>query len=173
MTRPATLRAAALDCAARASIKAMVPALALALALGLAFASAPALAQGGELIERTSPHSVDETVERLTAAIENAGATHFATVPHAKGAERVGLELTPSALVIFGNPNVGTPIMQENIRAGLDLPIRVLVFSEDGETRLATLAPSALAARYGVDAEEALGKMEGAINNLMAAAAKE
>lgn len=130
-----------------------------------------AVAQDGELIERTSPHSVDETRQKLEAAIENAGGMLFTTVDHAAGATSAGMELAPEVLVIFGNPKVGTPIMQADPRAGLDLPIRVLIWAEDGETHLATLSPAALRDRYDIDgAEEAFTQMGGAIDKLMAAA---
>lgn len=122
-------------------------------------------------ITKTSAHSVEETVAKLTAAIENAGAKVFAVVDHAAGATNVGQELAPATLVIFGNPAIGTPIMQGNIRAGLDLPIRVLVFEEARETKIGYLDPASLKERYDVSgADEAFAKMTGALNKLTDAA---
>ncbi|MEO1066937.1 MAG: DUF302 domain-containing protein [Pseudomonadota bacterium] len=130
-------------------------------------------ATAADWIVKESPHSVEKTVAQLTAVIEKAGATVFATVDHAGGASKVGLELAPSTLVIFGNPKIGTPIMQNAIRAGLDLPIRVLVFEEDRQTKVGYLDPAALKARYAIDgADEPFKKMTGALNKLTDAAIK-
>ena len=135
-----------------------------------------ALAAGepGQWVTASSPHSVAETTKRLEEAIEKAGATLFATIDHQANASAAGLDLSPVTLVIFGNPNVGTPLMQANPAAGLDLPVRVLIWEEDGETRLGALAPDELKARYGLtEADEALAKMKGALDKLMAAASAE
>ena len=130
-------------------------------------------ATGNGLITKTSAHSVSATVEKLTNAIENAGAKVIAVVDHAAAAEKAGLELAPATLVIFGNPLIGTPIMQDNIVAGLDLPIRVLVFEDARETKLTYLEPSALAERHSISgAKEALAKMTGALDKLTDAASK-
>lgn len=124
-------------------------------------------------IVKSSPHSVEKTVSQLTAAIEGAGAKVFAVVDHAAGASNVGAELAPSTLVIFGNPKIGTPIMQNNIRAGLDLPLRVLVFEDARETKIGYLDPAALKARYGIEGiDEVFAKVTGALNKLTDAAAK-
>ena len=124
-------------------------------------------------IVKSSPHSVEKTVSQLTTAVEGAGAKVFGVVDHAAGASKVGADLSPSTLVIFGNPKIGTPIMQKNIRAGLDLPLRVLVFEEGGETKIGYLDPAELKARYNVeDADEIFAKVTGALNKLTDAAAK-
>ena len=124
-------------------------------------------------IVKSSPHSVDKTVSQLTAAVEGAGAKVFGVVDHAAGASNVGADLSPSTLVIFGNPKIGTPIMQKNIRAGLDLPLRVLVFEEGGETKIGYLDPAELKARYNVEgADEVFAKVTGALNKLTDAASK-
>ena len=119
-----------------------------------------------------SPHDVAVTADKLTAAVEKAGATVFARVDHAAGAKKVGADLADATLVIFGNPKIGTPIMQSNLKAGLDLPIRVLIWSQDGKTQLGTLDPATLKARYelGDGADGALGAMKGALGKLMGAA---
>ena len=108
----------------------------------IAFAATSA--QSAEIVEKSSPHSVDETMNRLVAAVEKAGAKVFARVDHAAGAASVGTELAPTQALIFGNPKVGTPVMQQNAAAGLDLPMRVVVYTgEDGATRVAYHAPDA------------------------------
>lgn len=130
-------------------------------------------AMAEQLITKSSPHSVAETVSKLTAAVEAAGATVFAVVDHSAGAAKIGSELAPSTLVIFGNPKIGTPIMQNNIRAGLDLPMRVLVFEDARQTKVTYLDPEALKARYEISgADEVFGKVAGALNKLTDAAVK-
>ncbi len=96
----------------------------------------------------------------------------FARVDHAAGAKKVDAELADATLVIFGNPKIGTPIMQSNLKAGLDLPIRVLIWSEGGKTQLGALDPATLKTRYalGESADGALGTMKGALGKLMGAA---
>ncbi|MEM8840104.1 MAG: DUF302 domain-containing protein [Pseudomonadota bacterium] len=143
---------------------------ALLMSAGVAFAQTSA--PDGWVI-KTSPHSVDDTVEKLTTAIEKAGATVFAVVDHSGGAANVGLELAPTKLVIFGNPKIGTPIMQGNIHAGIDLPVRILVFEDQRETRIGYLKPSALKARYQIaGADASLDRMTGALDKLTDAARK-
>ncbi|WDR02890.1 DUF302 domain-containing protein [Devosia algicola] len=126
-----------------------------------------------EWVVKPSATSVDETVAKLTAAVEGAGATVFATVDHAAGARAVGDELPPTVLVIFGNPKIGTPIIKADRRAGLDLPLRVLVWAENDETQIGYEDPGALKARYGIEgADDAFAAMTGALDKLTTAAAQ-
>ena len=85
------------------------------LILGLALFSADRAEaqQQGVWVVKSSPHSVPVTVEKLTSAIERAGASVAAVVDHAAGAKKTGMDLPPTTLVIFGNPKLGTPLMQE------------------------------------------------------------
>ncbi|WDR06265.1 DUF302 domain-containing protein [Devosia rhodophyticola] len=131
--------------------------------------ASPAFAQ--EWIVKSSPSTVDETVEKLVAAVEGAGATVFAKVDHAAGAKAVGDDLSPTVLVIFGNPKIGTPIIKADRRAGLDLPLRVLVWSENDATQLGYEDPAALKARYAIEgADDAFAAMTGALDKLTTAA---
>ncbi len=128
-------------------------------------------AMADDWITKKSPHSVEQTVAQFTKAAEGAGAKVFAVVDHQKGAKSVDAELAPATLVIFGNPKIGTPVMQGNIRAALDLPLRVLVFEENGETTIGYLKPQELKARYNVTgADPVFEKMTGALNKLTDAA---
>ncbi len=141
-------------------------------ALALCLAALPA--RGADLVETASPHSVAETVAKLTAAVEKAGAKVFATIDHAAGARSIDASLPDTVLVIFGNPRIGTPIIAASPSAGLDLPLRVLVRDDDGQTRLIYETPASMAARHGVTgADKPLAKMEGALTNLVAAAVRE
>jgi uncharacterized protein (DUF302 family) len=106
----------------------------LAVTLGLAALGAPAMA---ETITQSSPKSVVETMDALQAAVEGAGATVFARVDHGAGAMKVNLDLPEAQLLIFGNPALGTPAMQADIHAGLQLPLKVMVYAGDDGTVVA------------------------------------
>ena len=148
-----------------------------AAALLAAHAPAPAFAEqhtGKDWTILTSDASVADTKDRLVAAAEKAGAKVFAVVDHQAGATAAGLELAPTTLVIFGNPKIGTPLMQDNPMAGIDLPIRVLIWDEQGRTRVGALSAETIKDRYGLesdDSAEALEGMKGALDKLLAAAA--
>lgn len=121
-----------------------------------------------DMIEKTSPHSVDVTLDRLQAAVEGAGATIFARVDHAAGATSVDMKLRPTALLIFGNPALGTPAIQNAQTAGLDLPLRVLAYADNaGVVHLTYHAPIDMAATHGLPADAVyLQKMTGALDML-------
>ena len=152
--------------------------LAGALAAGLAFSAHGVALAGGHaasegLIEATSPHDVATTVEKLKAAVENAGAKVAATIDHQANAASVGTEMPATTLVMFGNPKVGTPLIAASRTTALDLPVRVLVYDDGGTTKLIATAPSTLVERHGIEgADEAVKRMTGAIEKLMAAAGK-
>lgn len=135
-------------------------------------AAAPALFMtsqaGAEMITKTSPHSVDVTLDRLEAAVKDAGATVFARVDHAMGAASVGEELRPTQMLMFGNPKLGTPLIQAQQSAGLDLPLRVVSFeAADGTVHVIYHAPADIAAAHGVPADAVvIAKMTGALDML-------
>lgn len=116
---------------------------------------------------------VAATARRLDAALAEAdGVGVVAEVDHARNARSVSLGLRPTRVRIFGNPAVGTPLMQANILAGLDLPQKVLVFEdEDGRTLVAYNTPEYLAARYGIAGTPALTTLAGALEAFAQAAA--
>jgi len=129
-------------------------------------------AAADDLVIVDSAHDVATTVERLVAAVEGAGATVFARVDHAAGAANAGMELPATTLVIFGNPKLGTPVMQADRRAGLDLPMRVLAWEEDGDVMLGYLSAEALKARYAIEGvDQVFDKIAGALKKLTTTAA--
>jgi uncharacterized protein (DUF302 family) len=103
------------------------------------------------LITKLSPRSVAQTVARLKALAEEKGLKVFAVIDHSGEARKVDLELRETQVVIFGSPQAGTPVMAAAPLAALDLPLKVLVWSDDGQTKLTYTAPATLAARYGLD----------------------
>jgi len=157
-----------------ATIKRGLVAATLAAAIALTM-PLPSFADGhsSPFLTQDSANSVAETSDKLVAAIEKAGATVFAVVDHQANAAKAGLDLPPTRLVIFGNPKIGTPIMQADRMAGIDLPVRVLIWEEGGQTKMAATSPDTFKQRYKVDAaEKPLTMMGGALGKLMGAASK-
>lgn len=107
----------------------------------------------------TSAATVAETVQRLIDALEQRQITVFARIDHAQGARSVGLELADEVVIIFGNPQAGTPLMQQDARVGIELPLRMLVWDEHGATRIGYHDPRALTADYALAAGETLEAM--------------
>lgn len=133
------------------------------------------ISNAADLVRKTSPHSVAVTMDKLETAVEKAGANVAARVNHAKAAGTVGIDLEPNEVLIFGNPKIGSPIFVENPEAGLDLPIRVLVYSnKEGETIIAYRKPAALADEFSVSPDmKSFVMMGGALDKLTNAAIAE
>ena len=107
------------------------------------------------LIVTASRFSVDETIERLAAAVSAAGNTVFARFDHARNAQEAGLSLPPTKVLVFGNAKAGTPLMQAVPEVAIDLPLRFAAWqAPDGTTRLAYNDPLYLAARYGLPGDD-------------------
>jgi uncharacterized protein (DUF302 family)/uncharacterized membrane protein YidH (DUF202 family) len=87
------------------------------------------------IVDRPSKHSVDQTVERLVKMLQAKGVTLFALVDHSGEAEKVGMKMRPTRLLIFGNPRAGTPVMLAAPHSALDLPLKLLVW-EDKEDKV-------------------------------------
>ena len=106
------------------------------------------------LVTRTTDESVSTAVDRITADIEASELTLVTTVDHAANAASAGLELPPTTLLVFGNPNVGTPLMQASRSAAIDLPQKLLVWDDDGQTKVTYNDPEYLAQRHGIDGQD-------------------
>ena len=126
-----------------------------------------------ELIVKASKYSVKETVDRLTAALKDKGITPVARVDHAAAAKGVGLELKPTEVLLFGNPKLGTPLMQANRHVAIDLPMKVLVWEDDGGKVWIGYTPSeTLKTRYKIEGrDDMLKTMAGALEAFASAAA--
>jgi uncharacterized protein (DUF302 family) len=96
---------------------------------------------------------VADTLSRLTELLDNKGIKRFAVIDQSAEARGVGLQLRETVLVIFGDPAAGTPVMVNSPLTALDLPLKVLIWDDDGVTKVSYTAPSALAARYHLDAQ--------------------
>lgn len=120
------------------------------------------------LISKKSPYSVSETLNRLEAVVKKKGITIFTRIDHAAGAKKVGKELRPTQLLIFGNPKLGSPLMQSNQKVGIDLPMKALAWQDDnGQVWLTYNNPSHMAGRHAItDREKVITKMSGALNKM-------
>jgi uncharacterized protein (DUF302 family) len=103
------------------------------------------------IVKIPSHHSVDETVEKLTAILKAKGVTLFALVDHSGEAEKVGLKMPPTKLLIFGNPKGGTPLMLAAPSAAIDLPLKILVAEDSqGKVWISYNSPEYLKERHGL-----------------------
>ena len=103
------------------------------------------------LIVVKSPHNPKETMDRLEKVVKEKDMTIFARINHAAGAAKVGKKLRPTELLIFGNPEGGTPFMECSQTAGIDLPVKALVWEDaSGQVWLGYNDPEFLARRHGV-----------------------
>ena len=87
------------------------------------------------IVKIPSHHSVDETVNKLKTILQSKGVTLFALVDHSGEAEKVGLKMPPTKLLIFGNPKGGTPLMLASPSVAIDLPLKILV-AEDSQGKV-------------------------------------
>jgi uncharacterized protein (DUF302 family) len=102
------------------------------------------------IVQIPSRHSVDETVEKLKTVLKTKGVTLFALVDHSGEAEKVGLKMPPTKLLIFGNPKGGTPLMLAAPSAAIDLPLKILVAEDpQGKVWISYNSPEYLKERHG------------------------
>jgi len=106
-----------------------------------------------EITTKISPRSVTDTVSRLTGILSAKGLKVFAVIDQSAEASQVGMQLRETTLVLFGNPAAGTPVMAAAPLVALDLPLKVLIWADDGQTKVSYYGPAALAARYGLSAD--------------------
>lgn len=133
----------------------------------------PGLAFAEGIINKTSTHTVAQTLDKLETIVTSKGFKVVARVNHAKAAEMNGRHLRPTELLIFGNPKVGSALMESNPAAGLDLPVKVLAWeNEQGAVTLSYNDPHWMAARYEIhDRDEIINKMSNALDKFTDAAA--
>src|SRR5277367_4246930 len=103
------------------------------------------------IVNRLSNHSVDETVARLQAILRDKGVAVFALVDHSGEAEKVGLKMRSTKLLIFGSPKAGTPLMLAAPSVAIDLPLKILVWEDgDGKVWVSYNSPEYLKERHGL-----------------------
>jgi uncharacterized protein (DUF302 family) len=106
-----------------------------------------------DITSKRSPRSVADTVARLVEMVGAKGMKVFAVIDQAAEARRVGLSLRETVLVIFGSPVAGTPVMVASPLSALDLPLKVLVWADAGQTTVTYYAPGALAKHHHLSAD--------------------
>jgi len=106
------------------------------------------------IIDKSSNHSVEETVERLKNLLQSKGVTLFALVDHSGEAEKVGMKMRPTKLLIFGSPKAGTPLMLAVPSVAIDLPLKILVWEDSrGKVWVSSNSPEYLLERHGLPQE--------------------
>jgi uncharacterized protein (DUF302 family) len=121
------------------------------------------------LIHLPSQHAVDDIVQRLQILLSEKNIKLFAVVDHSGEAEKAGLQMPPTKLLIFGNPKAGTPLMQATPTVAIDLPLKALVWEDgDGKVWLTYNDPAYLQHRHGFP--EQLVASLSAVNGLLAKA---
>lgn len=141
----------------------------LAVAAAVVLTQAAWAADG--LIQVESPRPAKETLDRFEAAAKARGLTIFARIDHAAGAEKVGKKLRPTELLIFGNPQGGTPLMECAQTVGVDLPLKALAWQdESGKTWLGYNDPAFLAKRHGTACAPVVEALTKALGGLAAEA---
>ena len=130
-----------------------------------------AIADNG-LVTVKSNHDVATTADNLERVLNEKGMTVFARIDHAKGANSVDIELRPTVVVIFGNPKVGSPLMQCQQSVAIDLPQKASIFKDAGSDIWLTYNdPAYLSERHGLeDCAPVLEKISGALANFAKAA---
>ncbi len=144
----------------------------LSLVALLAWTPLTSAAQG--LVTRTSAHPVAVTLDRLEGILEEKGLTIFARIDHAAGAAGVDRDLRPTQVLIFGNPNVGTLLMQSAQSVAVDLPMKAVAWEDDsGTVHLGYNDPGYLVARHGIlDRDAVVAKIRGLLEAVTARAAR-
>lgn len=142
----------------------------MAVVLLLSLLAAPVLAADG-LIALKSPHSVKDTMDRLEAAAKGKGLNVFLRVDHAAGAKKIGKDLRPTELLVFGSPQGGTPLMECAQGAGIDLPLKALAWQDaGGQVWLGYNDPAWLAKRHDAGECAAVPGLQKALAGLAAEA---
>ena len=123
------------------------------------------------VVTKLSPLPVAGTVAKLTGLLSAKGVRLFAVIDQSAEARQVGLSLRETTLVIFGSAAAGTPVMAASPLAALDLPLKVLVWDDDGQTSVTYYSPAALATRHhlGADLTRNLASIDALTDALVAA----
>ncbi|MGH9831221.1 MAG: DUF302 domain-containing protein [Blastocatellia bacterium] len=110
--------------------------------------------KGNGIVDVPSSHSVDETVARLKGILEAKGVTLFAVVDHSGEAEKAGMKMNPTKLLIFGSPKAGTPLMLAAPSIAIDLPLKILIWEDaHGKVWVSYNSPAYLQERHNLPAE--------------------
>lgn len=113
-----------------------------------------ALAASSGIVDKQSAHSVIETVEQIKNILQAKGIKLFALVDHSGEAEKIGMKMPPTKLLIFGNPKAGTPLMLSTPHSAIDLPLKILIWEDvHGTVWISYNSPEYLQQRHGLSAQ--------------------
>ena len=127
----------------------------------------PALLTASDLIIKTGALSVDDTISKIEKIVESkakSGLGVFTIIDHKKGANRVDMNLSDTKVILFGNPKLGTKLMQKDPLVALDLPMKVLVFSEDNVTKIVYRDPKEWSKNFKLENCKMVDKMTKAMD---------
>ena len=120
-----------------------------------------------DIIIKESQCGVDETIDHIKQSIKERGLTLFAVINHQGNAKYVNMKLNASKMIIFGSARIGTPLMQQDMLVGLDLPIRILVFRDnDAKVKMAYRDGSWLKGKHIIDAPKLVQKLNKALDDI-------
>ena len=119
----------------------------------------------------TASGDADQVEWRLRAALDADDLQLLARIDHAAGARKAEIELSANVVLTFGNPGVGTPLMQADPRVGIELPLRMLIWQDPAGTHVGYLDPRELADRYALDGHQQTLERQAAVLAKLAAAA--
>ena len=151
----------------------VIAAFTLAIAVGTKSANTLPTPTPTGMVVKQSPHSVAETTERFISTAEARGITVMATVDHAQNASGVDLSLRPTRVVLFGNPRLGTPLMQCEQSIAIDLPQKMLIWEDEtGQVSIAYNDPRYLGGRHRLSGcgSEVIERIAGALDGLSGSA---
>lgn len=141
---------------------------------GIAFIIFPLVMSASEYVVKTGQLSVDATIAKIEKIIDSKkGLGVFTIVDHKKGAEKVDLKLADTKVIIFGNPKMGTKLMQKDPLTALDLPLRVLVYSEAGKTQIVYRDPKEWSKNFSLKGCETVEKMTKALDAITTKASQQ
>ncbi|HHL19827.1 MAG TPA: DUF302 domain-containing protein [Thiothrix sp.] len=137
----------------------------------LIFANSTQNSLKNTLITKTSPHSVNDTMDRFESLVKMKGFTIFARIDHKKNAQDAKMNMNDAQLLIFGNPKGGTALMKQDISVALDLPLRVAIYQDaDDKVIIAYHNPVAMTASYQLEGNKVIAKITKGLDKLTSAA---
>ena len=142
--------------------------------MGLSLIVAPLIMSASDLIVKTSTLSVNDTIAKIEASVKaHKGMGVFTIIDHQAGAKKAGLEMHEEKVILFGNPKLGTKMMSIDPQAGLDLPLRVLVYTDrDKKTKIVYRDPKQWKEGFALDGCKLIGKMVEVLDTITTKATK-
>ena len=120
-----------------------------------------------DVVVKESNYSVTKTIKKIKTIVKNKGMRVFSVINHQANAKKAGMKMGESKLIIFGNPKIGTKLMQNNILSGLDLPMKILVYKDkDKKVKLAYKNGTFLKNEYSLGIDKLTSKIDNALNKI-------